>query len=361
MFNGDRVKQVREIKGWTQKELASRIGVKQTTISQVESGVLQASDEIIQRIVLQSGFPLSFFKQSNTTDFPLGSLLYRARSSMTLRTRSRARQYARAIFEVIRRMESDISIMESHIPRLEDSPVTCAVQARSSLGLSPDTPIDNLIHMLEKNGVIILALPIELEKMDAFSAWVGNDKRRPVIVLSKNTKYGDRLRFNLAHEIGHLIMHQAMTGNIRQIDREADMFAGEFLAPKEGIEKEITKPVTLSKLIPLKVRWKISLQALIRRSFDLGIINKNQYKYLMVQISKKGKTNEPINIPVEKPRLLGQMAEMKYGVPIDYKILANDVNLPPHLIKETLEVHAIKAQLSDLNNNGKIVQFTQSS
>ena len=75
MINGDRVKQVREIRRWTQKEMARRIGVKQSAISQIESGILEASEEIVQRIVLQTGFPLSFFKQSNTIDFPLGSLL----------------------------------------------------------------------------------------------------------------------------------------------------------------------------------------------------------------------------------------------------------------------------------------------
>lgn len=53
------------------------------------------------------------------------------------------------------------------------------------MGLSPDSPIDNLVHILEKSGVIILALPITLDDLDAFSAWVGNDNRRPVIALSK--------------------------------------------------------------------------------------------------------------------------------------------------------------------------------
>ena len=99
MINGDRIKQTREIRGWTQKQLAERIGIKQTTISQIESGVLQPSDEITERIILQTGFPPAFFKQPNTIDFPLGSLLYRKRSSVTLRARSQARQYARVILK----------------------------------------------------------------------------------------------------------------------------------------------------------------------------------------------------------------------------------------------------------------------
>lgn len=353
MINGDRIKQVREIQGWTQKKLAERIGMKQTTISQVEAGMLPASDELVQRVVLQTGFPLSFFKQSNTIEFPLGSLLYRKRNSLTLQERSKARQYARVIFEVIKKIESSTNMQIAPcIPRLEEDAVSCAIQTRSALGFSPDTPIENLVYNFEKNGVVILALPMEIAKMDAFSAWVGNDKRRPVVALSKNIEYGDRLRFNLAHELGHLVMHQAMTGSIKQIDVEANQFAEEFLTPKDIIQKEITKPVTIATLIPLKKRWKVSIRFLIRAAYRSGKISESQYKYLNIQIGQYG-INEPVKIVPKKPRLLAQLAEMKYGTPIDYRTLALNMNLPMQLIKEILEVHSIRAQHIPVNDKGK--------
>ena len=225
------------------------------------------------------------------------------------------------------------------------------------MGLSPDSPIDNLVHILEKSGVIILALPITLDDLDAFSAWVGNDNRRPVIALSKNIEYGDRLRFNLAHELGHLVMHQAMTGSISKIDTEANQFAEEFLTPRETIEKEMTRTVSINTLIPLKQRWRVSIQFLIRRAYNIGRINGNQYKYLMIRISQHGKRNEPVKIVPEKPRLLSQLAEMQYGSPIDYKALATDMNLPAQLIKETLEIHSMKAQLGETYTNGEVLSF----
>lgn len=362
MVNGDRIKQIREMRGWTQAKLAECIHMKQTTVSQVESGILQASEEMVHRIVLQTGFPFSFFKQPNTIDFPLGSLLYRKRNSLTLRDRSLARQYARIIFEIIKKMESHINQIPPNIPRLEELPVMCAIQTRSALGFSPDNPIDNLVHNLEKNGVVILSLPIDIDELDAFSAWVGNDRRRPVIALSKNVEYGDRLRFNLAHELGHLVMHQAMTGAIPKIDAEAHGFAEEFLTPAEIIEKEITRPVTISSLIPLKQRWKVSIRFLIRRAYSLGKISKNQYKYLMIQISQQGK-KEPVIITPEKPRLLGQLAEMRYGVPIDYQKFASQMNVPVQIIKDILAVHAVKA--APISNtyraNGKVLDFKRST
>ncbi len=361
MINGDRIKQAREIRGWTQKHLAQRIGIKQTTVSQIESCLLQPSDEIVQRIVLQTGFPLSFFKESNTADFPLGSLLYRKRSSLTLRDRSQARQYARVIFEMLKKMETNLKWIRPCIPRLEDDPVACATQARSSLGLSPDNPIDNLMQALESKGVVVFALPLLLAEVDAFSIWAGNDQRRPIIALAKNIQYGDRLRFNLAHELGHLVMHQAMTGAISKIENEANEFAHEFLTPRDIINTEITKPVTITSLIPLKKRWKVSIQFLIRRAYMLNKINPDQYRNLMIQLSSQpgGKKNEPLKIVPEKPRLLGQLAEMKYGVPVDCKTLASQMNLPLQLIKETLEIHALKVRIDAENESGTVVNFME--
>ncbi len=358
MINGDRIRQAREIRGWTQIELARRIGVKQTTISQLEGGLIQPSDEIIQRIVLQTGFPMPFFKESNTTDFPLGSLLYRKRSSLSLRDRSKARQYASAIFEVVKKMESGLDWIKPRIPRFDDDPVSCAVRTRSALGLSPDTPIDNLMQILERNGVVVLALPVELKDLDAFSIWAGLDQRRPVVALAKNVEYGDRLRWNLSHELGHLVMHQAMTGAINEIDKEANEFAEEFLTPKEIIGKEITKPVTIATLIPLKKRWKVSLRFLVMRAYKLDRINENQYRYLLIQLSQRG-IKEPVQIVPEKPRLLGQLAEMKYGSPVDYKALAAQMYLPPQLVKETLEIHSLRVRFEAENETSKVVNLME--
>ena len=362
MINSDRIKQVRELRGLTQKKLAKRIGIKQSAISQNEGGILSVSDEIMQRIILQTGFPLSFFKQPNSIDFPLGSLLFRKRSSMTLKERCEARQYARTIFEVLEKMMLKISPIANRLPRLDDDSVSCAIQTRTFLGLSPDLPIEHLINTLENNGVIILALPIEIKNLDAFSAWVGNDKRRPVIVLSRNLEHGDRLRFNVAHELGHLVMHQAIIGDISKIEKEANVFAGEFLTPKESMLKQLLSPVTLSSLTPLKSRWKVSVQLLIRRAYDINKINQRQYKYLMQQLGIKGlRKNEPIKIPAEKPRMMGQIAETLYNIPIDYRRLASQMNLPVQIIKDTLEVHAIRANpvIYSQKTNGKILNFNK--
>lgn len=364
MINGERIKQARELRGITQSALSRNIGVNQSSIAHFETNRVTPSETIMQRIFKQTGFPISFFEQCSSIDFPLGSLLFRAKKSLTLRERGEAFQFTRIIYEVYEQLESKFNKIPLRLPRLDDDPFNAAKQTRSFLGLSPDKPISNLTNLIERNGIVVLAIPTMLKKHDAFSVWVGNDKRRPVIALL-NLSYGDRLRFSISHELGHLVLHQAMKGKISEIDKDANLFASEFLMPREALIKEIVSPVTLLSLSPLKLHWKVSIQALIRRAYDLEIITLRQYKYLMQQLSKRGwRKQEPkeLDIPIERPRALSQMAEMLYGVPIDFEVLAFNMNLPTKLVKETFEAHATKNNINksekySISNGAKILKF----
>src|SRR5262249_25364187 len=143
-----------------------------------------------------------------------------------------------------------------------------------------------------------------------FSLWSDNDPRRPVMMIN-SLKSGDRLRLSVAHEIGHLVLHKSPRGSLKEIEKQAYAFAREFLLPSEAMKREIKRPVTLTSLAALKPRWGVSIQALIRCAYELGISSEGQYRYLSEQISKLGwRKREPENldIPVEKPRLFRKLA-----------------------------------------------------
>src|ERR1700693_1826607 len=87
-------------------------------------------------------------------------------------------------------------------------------------------------------------------------------------------------------------------------EKRAYTFAAELLMPEAAMRREITGPITLSSLAVLKPRWRVSIQALIRRAYDLHLIGDRQYRYLFEQLSAKGwRSKEPSNldIPIEKP------------------------------------------------------------
>lgn len=194
-----------------------------------------------------------------------------------------------------------------------------------------------------------MALPKAFQKFDAFSTWIMNKGKRPAIVFSK-TESGDRLKFSLAHELGHLVMHlPELNRDIKTLEKEADQFAGEFLFPEKSARSELIPPITLKNLIPLKNKWGLSLQALIRRSYDLDIISNRQYKYLNQQISiKKWKQKEPaFGVPIEKPRSIAQMAEMLFGNPVQIKRFSKDVKIPTKVLKDILESYNLKSPPND--------------
>jgi len=350
MFNGDRVKQVRELCGLTQTELAKRVGKNQSAIAQIESGLFAPTEEVVKSIVEQIEFPLNFFKQSTSTGFPLGSLLFRARALLKLHERRQVRQYARTVYEIVEKMEAKCRTLALRFKRLNDDAITAARKTRALLGIPSNQPIANLINTIEKNGVLVMVLPIEINNIDAFSAWVGTDMSRPVIAITGSSP-GCRLRFSTSHEIGHLVLHQAVKGEISAIEREANLFASEFLMPKKVIRQELLAPISSKKLVQLKKRWKVSIQALIRRAYDLETISQRQYKYLMQQISKRGwRKREPkeSDIPIEQPRAISQMSELIYGLPVNYRQFSKDMNLPYELAKDIITAHT--RQRKNLDN-----------
>lgn len=340
MISGDRIRQAREIREITQAELASAVGVDQSHVSFIEQGAREPSDKVLKAIALHTAFPVSFFRRESGPDFPLGSLLYRRRSTLRSHHRDRLRQLARLSFELTEILSNSIPIPELRLPTSAAEPKLAAQLVRASLGLSPDTPIKNLINLLERAGVLVLAVPARIVECDAFSAFIGSPQRRAVVVVAAGNP-GDRLRFSVAHELGHLVMHQRTNSDIQQIERAANVFAAEFLLPEVAMRQEFTSPLTLTALAALKSRWGVSIQALTMRARDLRVITEAQTQYIFKRLSVRGwRSSEPVEIPVERPRMMRKMAEMTNGSPINYARLASLVGISVVLAKDIMELYA---------------------
>ncbi|MDP6513989.1 MAG: ImmA/IrrE family metallo-endopeptidase, partial [SAR202 cluster bacterium] len=267
----------------------------------------------MDKIVFQTGFPLSFFQIAHPTNFPMGSsLLFRAKSAMRVREHVLVHRYAETLFECAEKLLQRFRSVPVRLPHLEnETPAMAASITRHALGLSPSAPIPDLIYATEKAGVFVLPLPIELDNVDAFSLRIGTNLASPLIVTMQQ-QFGDRFRFSVAHELGHLVMHQAIAGSVAKVEKEAHQFAGALLLPEDAMREELVPPVTLASLAALKPRWKVSMQSMIMRASDLQIVTARQKKYLFQQMSARGiRKREPahLDIAIEKPRWLRQMAE----------------------------------------------------
>jgi Zn-dependent peptidase ImmA (M78 family)/DNA-binding XRE family transcriptional regulator len=323
MIYGRRIKQAREFKGMTQTQLAELVSVKQSAISQIEKDEFTPSDELVRAIAASTGFAPSFFELEPTGDLPLGTLNYRSRKSVTAREETKAYQYANLLYTQIKDIVLDTTVPPNNIPQLSNVKALKAARiTRSAFGLSPDEPIKNLLHVLEKNGVFIFTIPREIQKIDAFSTWADLDESRPIIIIISG-KPMDRMRFSVGHEVGHLVIHRSLKPSLKLIENEANEFASEFLMPEKAMRDEMTPPITLTSVARLKLRWGVPMQALIMRARGLKIITERQAKYLFAQLSAQGwRTREPANLDIkhELPNLVRDMIESKYKTREDYAI-----------------------------------------
>lgn len=189
--------------------------------------------------------------------------------------------------------------------------VILTLLAINNLHRLPNGPINNVTKALEDNGIFVISFDFNTELLDGFTIQ-GNDNVLPLIFFN-STFPGERIRFTSAHELGHLVMHQQLeTEDMREIEKEANLFAAEFLMPQHDILQELrlmnTSKLSLEFLLRLKMKWKVSMSALLKRTEDLHIITKNQAQYLWMQISSKGyRKAEPYPIPIESPSLLNEL------------------------------------------------------
>jgi Zn-dependent peptidase ImmA (M78 family)/transcriptional regulator with XRE-family HTH domain len=352
MIYGERIKQVREYMGWTQQDLAAQLLVRQPFIANMESGVAKAPLDTVTTLAFKTGFPLSFFESpAESNDFPLGSLLFRAHADMKDREQRVVHRHAQMAFEIVRHLLASrlIRPVPIKVPRvLERDPEHAATMARSELGLSNDSPVKHVISTMESAGVVVIAIPRAFARGDAFSAWVFADdigQRRPVVVLSAD-RPADRVRMNACHELAHLVMHQQVAASTAALEDDAKKFASAFLLPADAMREIIVPPVTLDTFVQLKPYWGVSIQALIVRAHSLGLITPRKYKTLMQRLSARGwRLNEPLSsqVPLERPRVVRQMAEAIYGQRINYVQLASETHYPESFVRDLLEAHASKS------------------
>ena len=174
-------------------------------------------------------------------------------------------------------------------------------------------PIDNLAYILQANGFIISRQYIDQDKTDAFSQKIDNN----YIFISGNKECAVRSRFDLAHELGHLILHDNIEIDEFEdkiIEKDADLFASEFLYPSEVFLEDIQDySLGFERFIELKEKWKVSIQLLVRKCKDLGVISEEKYIYFQKRISfNKWRKKEPLDdrIVLEKPRLFEDVIEL---------------------------------------------------
>jgi Zn-dependent peptidase ImmA (M78 family)/DNA-binding XRE family transcriptional regulator len=166
-------------------------------------------------------------------------------------------------------------------------------------------PIPNLVELLEERGIKVLVVDSE-ENIDGLAAQVRRSRGEPVpVIVIRRGVHGERQRFNLAHELGHMVMD--VQGDDKFREKAAHRFAGAFLMPAEALWSNVGRhrsSVSWGELFALKKLCGASVQAITYRCKDLGIFPPVLSEKLFREFSRLGYRSapnyEPNHLPEEK-------------------------------------------------------------
>lgn len=299
----------RRSRGLTQAQLAKQIGVSQAKVCKYELGQLNVSNEDSKSLARVLDYPESFFAQP---DKPLGlaaGYYYRKRTGLPVKARDAIEAEIDILRIRVNRLLQRVDLKSPNefpwidIDTCRGREVEVARKVRAAWNLPPG-PIRNVTALIESAGGIVVSRPLGTKLVDAIIQ--APNGMRPLFLVNSSVTAGDRLRYTLAHEIGHIVMRNWFS---EDQEKEADQFASEFLLPALEIGPSLYN-LTLDKALRLKAYWRVSMQAIIRRARDLGKITPRKYRSLFTEIgARQYRTNEPLPILPERPSLIFELVD----------------------------------------------------
>ncbi|MCY4530686.1 MAG: XRE family transcriptional regulator [Chloroflexi bacterium] len=324
-FVGSRLREAREVRQLTAVSLAEMVDVTPATVSAYENGHWTPSPEVLAKITETLNFRTEFFfRPGIRLEDTRQTIFERSKSSTTKSTRRRAQHQRTWLREILQYLDQFVTLPAPNFPpdgldwsRLEDEAIEeSARRTRRHWNLG-DGPISNVTLLAEKNGIIVTMVPMNARDLSAFST-LDHDDQRPYIVLGTDIPSPFRTRFNVCHELGHLVLHRTVTPlefqdqrYFKMIESQADRFAAALLTPASTFSPDITAP-TLDVFRTLKPRWRTSIKMMVYRAQELNIIDREEARRLYINYNRRGwNRGEPLDreTEVEKPRLVRRVFE----------------------------------------------------
>jgi Zn-dependent peptidase ImmA (M78 family)/DNA-binding XRE family transcriptional regulator len=285
-FSPNRLTVARERRGLTKKALSEVVGLSAQAITAFEDGSTLPLSDTVTRLAFSLRFPLGWFYSSSLEDLPPDAISFRSRSRMTTSTRAMTLATGQIACDFLSpALQRYFSFPALDLPDLNgDTPERAAKILRDYWKLGQG-PIKNMVHLLEAKGIEVYWINLESDCVDAVSFWRDN---KPYVLLNLTKPAGERERFDLAHELAHLVLHrQAKIGPERNLETQAHNFASAFLLPETQFRAECPRQPLLTLFLPL-----------VRRATDLGIFTHWQYETASKAINANGwRKKEPLELP----------------------------------------------------------------
>ncbi len=333
----------------TKVALSRVLNLSSNAITALEGENSLPQVETISRIVAATGFPREFFFRPVKWTVQ-GPVYWRVQRSDAVRSKNKTSQRISWALEAESELSHlvvlpelnlpDVSRFPSHWTRWTDEQIELlAEQCRAEWGLG-EHPIPDATLALENIGIPVLAFDIESPKQSGFMHW-HPDFSRPIVGTNTLETSWSRLRFNVFHELGHVLMHHRSATETelrtpalyRQIENQAHRFAAAILFPRNAFLRRV-RYCSLEEFAAHKQEWGLSIMAQITRAKQLQICSDDLAQSLMMRASKRG-FRRPLGEPfdethqLEKPRMFKRSVDaVEAGNPLLFARLQTTFPLP---------------------------------
>ena len=348
-FQKDRLSQILAGRRLTQVQLASMVDVSPATISKWRAGTQAPERDALERLAGVVNVTPEWF--TRVPGAKLSLPLFRSNASAHVAARAMlgarlewAQDVAAALMEYVDYPDVNLPSRDYTEPEeITDEDIeTVAYECRDLWRLGRSA-IQDLALAVEGAGVRVVREETGIAQIEGLSAWSAV-LERPLILLSADKNNGYRSRFDLAHEVGHLVLHrhiQRTTDNARHklMEAQAHRFAGAFLLPAETFAIEVRMPPTLDDLLILKRRWGVSAAAMIMRLKAIELLDDDGASILHKRRSARwGGKSEPGDEDrrPEQPRLLRRTIDLL----VEEKVMPLEA-IPRHIGLAACDVEAL--------------------
>lgn len=338
-FDGSRLTVARQLAGLRKSQLAERIGKSASAVAAWESGAKRPTSANVAQLAVGLSVEPGFFS-ARPADLASGTSVphFRSVRSTTQLVRDQASAYGQIAVDVASAFERHVEFPEVDIPAFPvdgpaGDPEEAANLVRGRWALGPG-PVRHVVRLLENHGVLVVFSPPQTSAVDAYSF---DCPLRPVVVLNPVKRDYYRQRFDVAHELGHLVMHGDAEPGGRVVEDQANKFAAQLLMPADAVAPEL--PTAMNgqawvALARLKEQWGVSIQALLYRARHLGQLSDVSYRNAMATLTGRGwRRDEPgLMTSIEQPSLLPHALEVLDDAGISKAEVTDQSRVPATLV-----------------------------
>lgn len=341
-LNPNRVRCARETAGLSKVQLAERLGVTSRTIANYEEEGTPAAQlrELSQALHTRPSFFTPSPSDPDIGDLSEGQVWFRSLRKSTVRQRRSAVGHGRYSLLFFHWIEEHFHLPQCDLPMDEidssSTPKQTAIMLRGDWGYG-ENPLPDMTALAESHGIRVFSLPSVGKEVDAFS-FVFNNVPYIAVDLQKSA---ERIRFDIAHEIGHLVMHENSLDErtsmpSRDVESEAHLFAANLLMPERRVKAIVPVHASLRDLLAAKKYFKVSAMAMARCAHEIGRLTDWEYRSMCSALTAKGyRAGEPNGIALEQSKVFRFVAQSNRDRGISTTTISEETGLT------TQELHAL--------------------